>query len=55
MVRSFSAGKGRYLIEMGDTPHCYCAYHETHGSTCKHIFAGRGNRSHLGPPRSLPS
>ena len=33
------AGKGRYVIEMGDSPRCSCAYHETHGSTCKHIYA----------------
>lgn len=33
------AGKGRYVIEMGEQPHCSCPYHEAHGSTCKHIFA----------------
>jgi transposase len=29
----------RYTIEMGEKPTCSCPYHETHRTTCKHIFA----------------
>lgn len=33
------AGDGRYVIKMGEKPTCTCAYHDTYGTTCKHIFA----------------
>lgn len=33
------AGDGRYTITMGEKPTCTCAYHDTNGRTCKHIFA----------------
>ncbi|MGD0443036.1 MAG: transposase [Edaphobacter sp.] len=32
-------GKGRYVIEMGEQPHCSCPDYESREAKCKHIFA----------------
>jgi hypothetical protein len=33
------AGAGRYLVKVGDAPHCTCPDYEQRGGKCKHIWA----------------